>query len=706
MGAAVSSLPAPPPDVPILRDDLDLQPTTSDDDGAPAFLLHDPLAGRFHRLGADEVDLLGLVGAGDAATIARLSHDLAGEPFSKDDVSTFLAYLRRNHLVLSDGRQRLIFLRHHASRPGWLAKLVKSYLSVRIPLVRPDLFLTRTLPHVRWLAAPLTLWIIALMGVCGLFLASRQFDIFLNTFADFLNWQGALAMAVTLGLVKVLHEFGHAYTAKAFGLRVPTMGVALIVFWPVLYTDTSDAWRLTDRRRRLLVAGAGMMVELAVAGLALLLWNLAPDGLPRGLLFLLASSTWILSLLVNLNPLMRFDGYFLLSDLWGVHNLEARSHALGRWRLRQALFGSAEPPPEPPQLRLILYAYAIWIYRLGLYLGIAALVYHLAFKVLGIVLFAIEVSYFVALPIAREVLVWVRHKETVRVTWQSLRTLAVLVTLVGLAVLPWHGTIVAPAMLEARSVQVFTPAEGRLASLLVTADQAVTEGQTLAVIQAPDLEHELSQARLRLAELQGQSRVLGYDAALLSQSLTVTADIEAQAKLVRSLEAGQHQLTVTAPLTGTVVDLAAELQAGQWLGKGERLLSVIDRTTAVISAYLSETDVARVAVGARARLYPQGGAWPELEAEVVGIDPVALATLDATALASTVGGEVEVHRGDSDDDLLPVQATYKLRLRLLSASPPIFHALRLSAVIEAHPLSLAGAAYRRLLSILYRESGF
>jgi len=697
---------AAPSDVPILRDDLDLLPTTPDDDGAPAFLLHDPLAGRFHRLGADEVDLLGLIGAGDAATVARLSQTLPGEPFSEDDVATFFAYLRRNHLVHGDGRQRAMFLHHYAMRPGWLAKLVKSYLSVRIPLVRPDLFLTRTLPHVCWLVAPTTLWVIALLGGCGLFLASRQLDVFLNTFADFLNWQGALAMAATLGVVKVLHEFGHAYTAKAFGLRVPTMGVALIVFWPVLYTDTSDAWRLADRRRRLLIAGAGMLVELAVAALALFLWNLAPDGLPRGLLFLLATSTWILSLLVNLNPLMRFDGYFLLSDLWGVHNLEGRSHALARWRLRRTLFGSAEPPPEPPQLRLIVYAYAVWLYRLVLYLGIAALVYHLAFKALGIVLFVLELGYFVALPIAREVLAWVRNKETVRVTWQSLRTLMVLIGLGTLTMVPWHGTIVAPGLLEGRSAQLFTPAEGRLMSLSVTAGQAVTEGQTLAVIQAPDLEHDLAQARLRLAELQGQSRVLGYDATLLSQSLVVTADIEAQAKLVHSLEAGQYQLTVTAPLTGTVVDLTAELQAGQWLSKGERLLAVVDRTTAVMSAYLSETDVARIATGAKARLYPHGGVWPALDAEVIGIDPVALATLDATALASTVGGEIEVQRGESDDDLLPVQATYKLRLRPLAPSPPIPHALRLSAVIEARPLSLAETAYRRLLSVLYRESGF
>src|SRR5690606_21301466 len=111
--------------------------------------------------------------------------------------------------------------------------------------------------------------------------------------------------------------------------------------------------------------------------------------------------------LVNLNPLMRFDGYFLFSDLVRMPNLEARGHAMGRWHLRRLLFGLADPRPEPGRSWLVGYAYAIWTYRLFLFLGIALAVYFLFFKALGIVLFLVEIVYFIGAPVFREARKWV-----------------------------------------------------------------------------------------------------------------------------------------------------------------------------------------------------------------------------------------------------------------------------------------------------------
>ena len=122
------------------------------------------------------------------------------------------------------------------------------------------------------------------------------------------------AYGVTLIGVKILHELGHGFTAKRYGCRVPTMGVAFLVMWPVAYTDTNEVWRLTSRRQRLHVAAAGIVTELAIALWATLLWVLLPDGPVRMGAFLLSSSTWISTLLVNASPFMRFDGYFLLAD--------------------------------------------------------------------------------------------------------------------------------------------------------------------------------------------------------------------------------------------------------------------------------------------------------------------------------------------------------------------------------------------------------
>lgn len=123
-------------------------------------------------------------------------------------------------------------------------------------------------------------------------------------------------------------------------------GVAFVVMFPMFYTDVSDAWRVRSRTARLLVGSGGMMAELMLAAFALLAWSLLPEGPLRTAAFLLSSATWLTTLAVNLNPLMRFDGYFILSDAWQVDNLQGRAYALCRWRLREALFGYGDPLPS------------------------------------------------------------------------------------------------------------------------------------------------------------------------------------------------------------------------------------------------------------------------------------------------------------------------------------------------------------------------
>ena len=184
-----------------------------------------------------------------------------------------------------------------------------------------------------------------------------------------------------------MHELGHAFTATRYGSKVASMGVALMVMLPVLYSDTTDAWRLNSRRQRIHIGAAGMIVELYLAIIFTFLWSFLPDGVMRSAAFIIATTSWIMSLAINLNILMRFDGYYILSDLLAVENLQDRSFALGKWRLRELLFDMGMPAPGnfTPLLRrkLIIYAWSVWIYRFFLFLGIALLVLSFLFQVTG-----------------------------------------------------------------------------------------------------------------------------------------------------------------------------------------------------------------------------------------------------------------------------------------------------------------------------------
>ena len=265
---------------------------------------------------------------------------------------------------------------------------------------------------------------------------TRQWDLFTASFLHFFSIEGAFTYGAALAAVKVLHELGHGYMAARFGCRVPSMGVIFLVMFPVLYTDVTDAWRLQSRRQRLLIDAAGIIVELAVACVATFLWAFLPDGPARSVCFRAGDDKLGDELLINLNPLMRFDGYYIMSDMIRIDNLAPRAFDLGRWRVREILFGLGQPCPEALPRRmvtvLIFYAWATWIYRLILFTGIALMVYHLVFKALGLVLFLVEIICFIVLPVMREMGHWWRIAPPIR---RNARTIG---SAAALAATCWH----------------------------------------------------------------------------------------------------------------------------------------------------------------------------------------------------------------------------------------------------------------------------
>ncbi|GAA4649433.1 HlyD family efflux transporter periplasmic adaptor subunit [Kistimonas scapharcae] len=695
----------PKPPVPALRQDLELLPGEPDVDGSPIWLLHDPLSNRFFRLGETEVDILSCLDGSDAETVAQKATVRSGHTVSSEDVETVFAFLRNNHLVEADSAQHTWFERQLSQKPAFFQKLLKTYLFVRIPLVRPDCFLTRTLSWVRWLGSRYVLMALTVCAVVGLIMVGRQFDQFLTTFQHFFNVQGLAAYGLTLFVIKLLHELGHAWVAKAKGCRVPVMGVALLVGWPVLYTDTSDAWRVTRRKDRLAIGAAGVAVELGVAAVALLAWSLTPEGVWRSIFFLLATTTWLLSVLVNFNPLMRFDGYYLISDTLRVPNLESRSFALSRWWLRERLFGLGEAPPEQPRALLIGYAIAVWFYRFLLFLGIALLVYHFFFKVLGLFLFVVEIGYFIVRPIWNEIREWHDRRRHMRWNRATVRTTGLLVTLLFLCLVPWHESVTMPAWLQGQYTTIYAPVSGRLSTTLPETGQAVAKGEVLFQVSAPELEQEVSESRLRLRELAQKSRAIGFDPKLREQALVIRTELSTQLQNIRSLKARQQRLIAQAPYEGVVTDLSPEVRTGQWVTESEPLLSVLDQTHPQLIGYLDESALMRVQSGMTGFFYPEKGRWSPIPVTVEEVETRAIHELDSLYSASLFGGDLAV-RETRDRELIPVKGTYRVFFYLPDDSVLPERVLRGAIVINAASESLVTGWWRKVVAMLHRESGF
>lgn len=711
--AAIAPQAADIPVLPGLRQDLKLLSGEPQADGAPAWRIHDPVRNRFFDIGWIEFELLQRwrEGVSGAELITEVSASSPLHP-TPEELASLAIFLDQHQLLApSTASRRDSLKRRCAARklPLW-KQLLHHYLFFRIPLLRPDAWLAQIAPATSWVFGRFFLACTLAAGLSGVFLASRQSEALSTAFGYFFNLEGMLFYALATSVAKVLHEFGHAVVAKRHGLRIPTIGIAFLVMMPVLYTDTSESWKLNRRADRFAVAGAGIALELMLAAWTTLAWALTPDGSLRSAFFLLATTTWMWTLAINASPFMRFDGYFLLCDLVGLPNLHERSFALARRKLRAVFFGYLVDDPEPglspgPQRAMIAFALATWIYRLVLFLGIALLVYNLFFKLLGIFLMAVELIWFLALPILRELMAIGR--ERARWRWRPLAWLSVTTVLALLLwLVPVGREVSAPALARAtHDSALFAPSSARVAELRVSAGQSVKAGDLLLRLESPDLSSRLERAHLRATAYAVEVARSTASNAQLERRLVV----EQQYGEALADETGAQleiaALTLRAPHDGMVRDLPSDLVAGRWINLRHPLLRVVATDASDISAYLAESQIGAVAVGQKVRFYPEAPNWPVVIGTVTEIDPAAGHAIPHPLLASLHGGGIAATQA-ARDALVAHETIYRVRIQANTDGRGFDQVVRGSVRIETDWLLIGRAGLAHVFSVLLRESGF
>lgn len=691
--------------LPALREELTLLEGPRSRDGAPTWTLHDPLRNQFFRLSWPVFEVLSRWNLGPAEQVAKAVTAETTLQVGTDDVEGVVVFLARSQLLkpaAPDDIARLITI-HDSRKTDWATWALHHYLFFRLPLVRPDRLLDALLPWVSWLGGRAFRLATLCALLLGLLLVARQWDRFTSTLVDHFSMAGLAAFGVALGLAKVLHELGHALTAKSFALRVPTMGVAFLVLMPMLYTDVNEAWKLSDRRKRLLVGGAGILTELVLAIWATLAWGLLPDGIARGMAFTLAATTWISSFAINLSPFMRFDGYFLAMDALDMPNLHDRSFAMARWHLREVMFDLREPVPErlPRHLHvgLIAFAWAVWLFRLALFLGIAVMVYHFFIKAVGVLLFVVEIWWFVLRPLITEFKQWHQRASAIAASRRSRIVLGLACALVLIAVVPWSGRVSAPAMLKSQKQgTLYTPTPAILTEVAVKSGDVVAAGTVLARLDNPDLALRLNRIEHRVSVLKYELSSIGFEDTFRSQAKAIAQELEAAEAERAALFRDRDRLILTAAMDGTVTDLSAVVQPGQWINSQEPILSL--RSGAQIDAYVAEDDLPRISVGATAIFVPDG-THATRAASVTAIDRVTVKALTDPAMAVPYGGAIPA-RFDAKA-LVPDGAFYRVRLSVKGDTVTV--PLRGRVQLDGERRSFIGPVLRSATAVLIRELG-
>ncbi len=695
-----------------LREELALHPGPNLIDGQPSWTLQDPVRNQFFRIDWPTFEILSRWHLDDTQAIADAVTADTTLHLDIEDVEAVLEFAIGNELVQPQGADaaRKMAERQRTLRGTLGSWLLHNYLFFRIPLVKPDRWLGRCSSLVAPLFSRTFLRITLLALAVGLVQVYRDCDRFSATLVDTFSWSGLITYGCALFVVKVLHELGHAFTAKRYGCRVPAMGVAFLVLWPVAYTDTNEVWKLASKRERLAVAVAGATTELVIAVWATLLWGFLPEGGIKSVAFVLATLTWVTTLAINASPFMRFDGYFVLSDWLEMPNLHNRAFALARWDLRERLFALGEPPPEyfsrRRTLALVAFSWAVWIYRLIVFIGIAVLVYHFFIKAAGILLFAIEVGWFILLPLWRELKVWGALWPRLKHSPRARRNAALAACILLLFTIPLPTRLAASAYLKpAESYPIYAPAGAQIATLPWADGSQVPAGAPMLRLTAPEMEIRVRRARahLDLVRQQVLSATLNEQQ---RQNLTVLQQEQtgAEAELA-GIESELQRYAPIAPFAGRLRDLNPELSPGTWGSNRERLALLVKSGKWQVETYLDEEAMRHVKIGDAARFFADGLGGTVLPLTVVAIDRDATRALQNGMLASQFGGSVLVR--ERHNQLIPELAVYRVTLEAEHDPGSLAgHSWRGCVVIRGNWEAPGMSFVRAALALLSREAGF
>ncbi|MEB6381621.1 HlyD family efflux transporter periplasmic adaptor subunit [Leclercia adecarboxylata] len=696
----MADIPGMNPVWPALREELHLREAGINRDGSPAWHLNDPVRNLWFRLGWLEVEILKRWPRGNAQAIAEDINAETTLHIVPQDVEDFVGFLQQHQL--------LKIPRYRPEKSLW-THLLHSYLFIRIPLLHPARMLSKVLPWVSILFSRTFLLLTLAAGLTGLLFAARQWDSVEATLRTAVSWQGALGFILALIFSKCWHELGHAFMATRYGVRVGHMGVALLVMLPMAYTDTGESWKLNRSTQRLKIACAGIMAELVLAAWATLLWSFAPEGMFKNALFFLATTAWVMTVMINASPFMRFDGYFILCDWLDFPGLHERAGQWAKRAMRQMLFGLQDPLPDnvsPGFSRfLILFAFATWIYRLMLFIGIAIVVYHAFFKALGVVLFLIEMMTFVVLPMIREMKVWWLRRHEIRPT-RRVRIVLVLGVLLAGVLLPWSRSVSLPGVIDAALVQpLYTPFGARMLKINVSDGEAVKKGQLLFELVAPQPETDehkaLAMRQAWEASARGAQGLEKESAArqVLAEQMARQFALQQQAG---SME--MRRLQLVAAIDGRLEERNLTFREGSWISPGDRIATVIDRSRWHVDALVSEDDLGRIKPGARAKVFLPGQVQP-VEGTVLTVDQHSLTKLPSLALAKASGGEIVLAPGIPAKELKPEKVWYRVSIQGQEASDNVTREMPVQVVVESDRQSLAHRWINSAMLMLIQQSG-
>lgn len=641
------------------------------------YVLQDGISRRSHRFEAPAYFIIGLM---TGQRPMQAIWDAAVERFgdeapSQDDVIRLLGQLHVADVVQCEVSPDVEELLRRTHRMGNRARLARwlAPLAIKIPLLDPDRLLESWLLWYRPLFGLLgaALWL-AVVG-WGTANALQNWDALTQDLSNrVLAPENLLVLVMVFPLLKALHEFGHACAVKAWGGEVHEMGVMLLVLMPVPYVDASAASAFPEKRRRVVVGAAGMMVELFVASIALALWLEMQPGVARAVLFNVMLIAGVSTVLFNANPLLRFDGYYILSDLLEIPNLRQRAQQYLASIFERRLFGLDVPPVDAGSAErawLVFFAVASFLYRIFITLVIALFIATQYF-IVGVLLALWALVAGVAMPI-----VALLNNLAFSPRLRRRRLRAVLSSAVAAATLgALLFAVPVPSWTNAQGVMwgseqssVRGGTDGFVVRMLATPGTRVKRGQPLLEAADPLLMPRIQALEAQRDELEARYLAERVDSLVRAQ-IRLESLKSVDAELGRARERAR-ELVVRSPGEGQFAVAVAEDLPGRFMRRGELVGYVVPEGAATARVLVPQDAVElvrRSTVRVTAKLAERLG--ETVPARILREVPNASDRLPSMALSQAGGGDIALDP-TNPNGARSLQTHFEFEVELLSTRP-------------------------------------
>lgn len=566
------------------------------------YILHDPSANQFFRLDPVSYHFVALL---DGARTVEEAWESTSERYqdrapTQNEVVGLLSQMYQSNLISLDSNvdSETLFKRMKKREAERTKRQAMNFLFLKISVFDPAPIIDFLLPFTRWAIGPLglALWCVLIVVACAQ--VFPQWGTFVSSVSNILERDNWIWLMIVFAVIKAIHEFAHGTFCRRFGGEVHDMGFMLLVLYPVPYCDATASWGLKTRYQRAAVGFAGIVVELGISAICAILWANLQDGFLKQMCFNIIFISGVASLAFNANPLLRYDGYYVLSDLLDIPNLAQRANKHVQYWAQRVLFGLPNLRPATHLKSeagwLTFYFVASWAYRALVYIAIIWFLSDRYFG-LGVVLSVLAVVTMIVVPLGKFSHWLVTSPQLLdiraRAYGVSLGIAATLIVLVGFIPIPdryrVEGVVESPQRLE-----LVMQSEAFVEQVLAHDGESVKKGQTIATARNPSLESVRQDFIMQRAE----AEIMRANAVSKDRGLVATIDARIRAIDERIAETDRRlaQLTVISPIDGELAAPALESLRGAFVNRGTILGSIVQRNSLRVVARLEQTQPSAV----------------------------------------------------------------------------------------------------------------